>query len=407
MFRFLIYILALCLLNISCSHFEKKVVAIDDPISPKPEWAPPELSTIAYRGISAEAFSVEASLRAIKTADELDALIGQIKENYNAVPDTEKLLALELMLLKPFRGYNTTFNQISIGMQGTDFLSLISGLETKYWKQNNVINSYLNDKKVRRVTSRENLQVHLVKEFVPLLHFAFRGINQLTSASYKTGFCLFSCDSKKAVAPLVALKTLALTISKLGFQFAYKYDDIFTLRQSSAKAPKAAGDDASNADPNLISSKYTEFELRSKMKEFLYLLTVSIKSKEWLQYTYQWYKTYISLVIRLDSTKAPLQQAFMGNHQIIFQKKPVLINLAAFFDSPNPDLKNFLAHVFDDRTKTPTAWDLDSYKAIFPNLRSNDEVPFHINALIDYFPGGLPFPLKIVFNPVTSAKAKK
>jgi len=49
---------------------------------------------------------------------------------------------------------------------------------------------------------------------------------------------------------------------------------------------------------------------------------------------------------------------------------------------------------------------IDSYNAIFPEIRSQDEVPSYVNALTEYFPGGLPFSLFVVFKP-TAIKAKK
>tara|TARA_B110001454_G_scaffold219198_1_gene251464 strand:+ start:33747 stop:34997 length:1251 start_codon:yes stop_codon:yes gene_type:complete len=416
MFRFLIYILTSCLLIISCTHSQKKesVVAIEstDSSGPKDDWFPPaELALFdsvptADRNISAEANSLEKDFAKVKTPDELEVLIANIEKNYKAVAEVERVLAAELLLLKPFRAYNTMLNQNSIGMLGTDFLTLATGMDTSAWKKNSVINSYLNDsveKSKRKTISPNDVQYHLEKEFISRVNLASQIVYDLKQGTYKTE-CTFSCSSNKTVTPLVALKNLSLISAKLGYQAAYKYSDLFGIRKTADSKTVIEG--SSKAGPNIVTFNNSDFEIRSAMKDYFSLLSIGRESKKWLKYSYEWYKMYIAVSIRLDSTQTKLSNAFLGNHQIAFKGKVVLVNLAALFDNPNPDLKNFMPTKFDDK-KRPLEWDVDSYKAIFPNLRSNEEVAFHVSALADYFPGGLPFPLNIALNTATMIKAKK
>lgn len=414
MFRYLICIFTFCLLNFSCSHLEKnKDAAVINPIAPDPNWISPDVSSLIQRKVSAETPSIEAEFKNLKTADELDSLITKIDKNYAAVPDSEKLLALEISLLKPFRGYNTILNQISIGVVGTDFLTLISGIDTSPWKKNSVIDSYLNDNTVLRFKSRDDLQLHLLQEFVPRLHNSFTIIQALalsSTKSLKSELCSFSCDSKKMIAPIIALRNLALINAKVGFQFSYKYTALFDIRKSDSKEKPNVENTSSFETTFLIATKHSNFELYSAIKNTPVLSIVPNYSK-WLQYTKKWYDAYTTLM-SAETNNTSLAQAFKPNHQFVHQNRPILVNLAAFFDRPNPDLKNFLAHSFDEKTKAPIGWDLDSYKAIFPNLNSQEDVLFHINALISYFPGGLPFPLSLVFNvtaptPVKTKTKKK
>ncbi len=407
MYRFLIYIFTFSLLNLSCTHFEKNATVAAELQEPTIDFAPPEITSIAHRGISAESNSLEIEFRNVKTPDELEALITRIDTNYAAIPDTEKFMALEISLLKPFRGYNVTLNQISIGMAGTDLLKMTTGLDTTNWKKNPVVNSYLADKKVRRITKRDDVQEHLGKEFVPRMNKVFRLVAQLTSKTYKTEFCQFSCGKDKTVSVMQALESMALTNAKLSFQFAYKYNGIFNIRKSSKAVKPNKTTESTDTDPNILTIPHTEIELKSQTRDVSSAFGISTQSGVWLKYAYDWYKMYISLAIKNDPNKAPkLAQAFFGNQQHVYQGNPILINIAALFDKPNPDLKNFMASKFDEKSKKPTEWDIDSYKAIFPNIRSNDEVPTYVNALAEYFPGGLPFPLQVVFKP-TAVKAKK
>ncbi|MBL7557751.1 MAG: hypothetical protein JNM24_18120 [Bdellovibrionaceae bacterium] len=408
MYRFLIYIFTFSLLNLSCTHFEKNTVVAIDPLAPTIDFTPPELALITHRGISAEASSLDAEFRKLKTADELEALITKIDTNYAAIADTEKFMALELSLLKPFRGYNVTLNQISIGMSGTDLLKMVIGLDATNWKKNPAVNSYLSDKKVRRLTKRDDVQEHLSKELVPRMNKVFRLVAQLTSKTYKTEFCQFSCAKDKTVPVLQALETMALVNAKLSFQLAYKYTGIFNIRKSS-KSIKAmtANTESIDTDPNILATTYTEMELRNQTRDVSSAFGISTQSTIWLKYAYDWYKMYVSIAIKNDPNKANiLAKAFLGDQPHVYQGQPIIINIASLFDKPNPDLKNFLASKFNDRSKKPTEWDIDSYKAIFPYIRSNDEVPIYVNALAEYFPGGLPFPLQVVFKP-TAIKAKK
>lgn len=415
MFRFLIYIFTFCLLIISCTHLEKKEMAAVDPVETQAEFTQLDFSLLennpaSHREISAETTSLEKEFENLKTTDELEALIVRIDSKYGAIPDADKLLALEISFLRPFRSYNTMLNQTTIGMPGTDFLTLVSDIDTSVWKRNRLVNAYLNDsleKSKRKVIQPVDVQEHINSYVTTRVQRTFSLISQLKSNSYKSIFCSFSCKSNKTVSPPEALKSLALFSAKLGFQAAYKYSDLFLVRKSSNASKQ--NDDALKTEPNLVTFKNSDFEIRSKIKDIYGLFGISINSRIWLKRAYDSYKTYTGLVIYLDPSKAKISQAFLGNHQIVFQSKVVLINLAALFDNPNPDLKNFMATKFDDKKRTPLEWDVDSYKAIFPNLRSNDEVPFHIAALASYFPGGLPFPLSIVFNPktTTTPKAKK
>ncbi len=416
MFRFLIYIVSFCLLTISCTHLEKKEVAAVDPAGPPSLIAPLDFESletlsVGHREISAEATSLEKEFENLKTTDELEALIARIDSKYASIPDADKLLALEIALLRPFRSYNTMLNQTTIGMSGTDFLTLISDIDTSVWKKNSLINAYLNEslaKSNRKVIQPADVQVHINSYVTTRVQNAFSMVSRLKSKTYKSIFCSFSCNSSKTVSPPEALKTLALFNAKLSFQAMYKFNDLFSIRKSSNASKQT--EDALKTEPNLITFKNSDFEIRSKTKDFFGLFGISINSDFWKKQAYDSYKSYIALTIFLDPNKASLSQAFLGNHQIVFQSKVIQINLAAFFDHPNPDLKNFMATKFDEKKRTPLEWDVDSYKAIFPNLRSNDEVPFHIAALASYFPGGLPFPLQIVFNPTTATtttKAKK
>lgn len=411
MFRFLIYIFTFCLLNFSCTHFEKKDTASLDPLLHS-DRLPTEVTSFEFqtspnRDISAETTSLEKEFENLTTTDDLEALIIKIDKDYKLLSDADRLLAIEISLLRPFRSYNAMLNQNSIGMPGTDFLTLVSDIDTSAWKKNSIVNAYLNEpleKSKRKIILPTDVQNHYLVQVLPRVRNAYLQVSFLKAASYKSVFCTFSCKTNKSTIPQEALRAIALFNAKLGFQAAYKYSDLFSIRKSSNAAKQS--DEALKLQPNLVTFKNTDFEIKSKTKDIYSLFGISINSSKWLKFSYDSYTSYTARTAYLEPAKADMKKAFMGTQQFVHQGKIVFINMAALFDKPNPDLKNFLPTKFEEKSKKATEWDIDSYKAIFPNLRSNEEVPFHIGALAENFPGGLPFPLSIVFNPAT-IKTKK
>lgn len=405
MIRFLIYIFTLCLFTISCSHSYKKPMATLDPLAPPPDLAPPEVPHFTQRGISAEPVSLEGAYSKLKTADELDALIASLDKNYSSYADNEKLLAIELTLLRSLRGLNGTLNQMSIGMTGATLLKMVSGFDITNIRKGSVLESYLTDKKVRRFTARGDAPNHFAVQFGRDTHIAFIRLSALTSKVYKSDLCLLPCDGNRMVSRLKALETLALINAKINFQSVYKYTDIFDVRKSLKTNP---GAEQLDTDPSILNAPHTEADLKEKTREVLtlYLFRIGPYASDWLKRSFDWYKIYIAYLIANDSKKANLKQVFMKEFQVSYQNKPITIYLPALFDKPNDDLRNFLPTKFDEKSKKPLEWDLDSYRPIFPSVRSHDEIPIHINALSENFPGGLPFPLQFIFKS-TNGSIKK
>lgn len=358
----------------------------------------------------------------IKTADQLDSFLNRISVNYSHYPNDVKVVASNLLMLKPLRGIEVRSKKLlDSHTSAARRLKMIVGHALRnvdlFYNvdQGQVLREFVStlpkSSTASAIPSISHFQNYLVLEVMPVLDHTARNIsaieksidnntyyvfdNKFTygSESFQDGMLRFRSYGKAELNFM--LTNIYATLHEMSFVSAYdlndlfvvsdllKYDQIFT-KFIGFSFLGVAEERVNAVKKNKGFLKFREENFSKKMMSNSYIyLTQAVDGaiKTWNLINERPYST--NLMINDEKMKSSYDKtniALTNLASLIEDKgfhpirshvtgEVVFVNLNAFFNNPPRDLSVFLPNKFDNKYGKATGWNLAS---ISPYVKSNE-----------------------------------
>ncbi|MEQ1875763.1 MAG: hypothetical protein ABL958_03895 [Bdellovibrionia bacterium] len=352
--------------------------------------------------------------------EEIQKWVQTAEKGYEKLPNTDKLVFLELQIMKAFRGFRAKADALSRQHQFPidSFFSRLIGIDVKKWSKTPALESWVSmpapdDKSVFR--NEGDIMAFVGKALQSIVPPSAK-FRKVEARVFPSLTCMFGCDSKQLTTRYQALEKITTTISQLAFTCAYSLENLFVvLRRIQEPFFEGKPLNPEGKPLNAVQIK----ALRERNVRSLFALTTT--GPQFLKISYDFAKyssgfARASLGERRDvkDLQTPEFPALSAELSQLLDQANVIggsfrlrlrddayteINVPQFYLSPAPDLKAFMA-TQDERDAIDgkkEKW-IGHFSRYLPQVRNANEVQQTTRVLRKDWPGGIPFPLSMFLN---------